>query len=317
MNKLKILISDKISEKGIDIIRTLFQVDIKPGLTETELIDIIKNYDALIVRSETNVTSNIIHVANRLKIIGRAGVGVDNIDVGAATKKGIIVVNSPEGNTIAAAEHSFAMMLAITRNIPNAHNSIQKGEWNRGLFTGIELYGKTLGVVGLGKIGQRVSKYALGMGMNVIGYDPYINSGLSTKVGINTIKLDELLRNADIITFHIPLTNETTNLIDKKKFNIMKTGVFIVNCARGGIIVEKDLRDAVVNGKVSGAAVDVFSNEPIKKDNVLLGLDRIITTPHIGAATKEAKINVAIDVAEQVRDVLLGGVARSAVNTPN
>jgi len=317
LNKLKILISDKISEKGIDIIRTLFQVDIKPGLTETELIDIIKNYDALIVRSETNVTSNIIHVANRLKIIGRAGVGVDNIDVGAATKKGIIVVNSPEGNTIAAAEHSFAMMLAITRNIPNAHNSIQKGEWNRGLFTGIELYGKTLGVVGLGKIGQRVSKYALGMGMNVIGYDPYINSGLSTKVGINTIKLDELLRNADIITFHIPLTNETTNLIDKKKFNIMKTGVFIVNCARGGIIVEKDLRDAVVNGKVSGAAVDVFSNEPIKKDNVLLGLDRIITTPHIGAATKEAKINVAIDVAEQVRDVLLGGVARSAVNTPN
>ncbi|MDD5455595.1 MAG: hydroxyacid dehydrogenase [Candidatus Margulisbacteria bacterium] len=315
MAKKKILVSDKLSSKGIDLIKDQFEVDVKPGLSEDELTAIINNYEALLVRSETKVTARILAAANNLKIIGRAGVGVDNIDIPAATKKGIIVVNSPEGNTIAAAEHSLALLLGITRNIPFAHNSMQKGEWKRGEFTGVELFGKKLGVIGLGKIGRRVVSYAQCMGMQIMGFDPYINEEYLKQLGIKIYPLDEVLSQADYITFHIPKTKETQHMIDKKKFRIMKKGVYIINCARGGIIVEQDLKEAVESGIVKGAAVDVYEEEPIKPDNVLLGVKNIITTPHIGAATEEAKENVAIDVVEQVRDVLNGGEARSAVNT--
>ena len=313
----KVLISDKLSGKGLELLQKHFQVDMKTGLSEDQLCEIIGDYDAMLVRSETKVTAKIIEKANKMKIIGRAGVGVDNIDVPAATKKGIIVVNSPEGNTIAAAEHSFALLMSMTRNIPAAHNSAQKGEWKRTQFTGIELFGKTLGVVGLGKIGKRVARYGAGFGMNVIGYDPMLNEAVAEQLGIKLLKLEEVLRSADYISFHIPKNKETLHLIDKSKFAMMKDGVFIVNCARGGIIVEADLKEAVESGKVKAAAVDVFEEEPIKPDNVLLGVKNIITTPHIGASTEEAQENVAIDVAEQVCDVLQGRQAKAAVNIPS
>jgi D-3-phosphoglycerate dehydrogenase / 2-oxoglutarate reductase len=314
MNQPKILISDKLSEKGVVLLRKKYQVDVNTGLSEEEIIKIIPDYDAMIVRSQTKVTSKIIEAAKKMKIIGRAGVGVDNIDVNSATQKGIIVVNSPEGNTIAAAEHSFALLLSITRNIPNAHISLQKGEWNRSKFTGTEVMGKTLGVIGLGKIGRKVVSYAQGMGMNVIGYDPYITEDFANQIGVSLFSLDDVLKQSDYLTVHVPKTKETQSLINKEKFSIMKDGVFIVNCARGGIIDEKDLREAALSGKVGAAAIDVFTEEPIVKDNPLLGVENIITTPHLGAATNEAQVNVAIDVAEQIYDVLDGGQARSAVN---
>ena len=313
----KVLVSDKLSTKGIDILKDEFQVDLKLGLSEDEILSIIGDYDAMLVRSETKVTAKIIEAANKLRIIGRAGVGVDNIDVPAATKKGIIVCNSPEGNTIAAAEHSFALLMSMARNIPFAHASLQKGEWKRSQFTGVELAGKKLGVVGLGKIGKRVVRYAQGVGMEILGYDPYINEEYSRQLGIKLMGLDGLLKTADFITFHIPKTKETQNLINKDKFAIMKDGVYIVNCARGGIIVEKDLAEAVISGKVRAAAVDVFEVEPIVEGNVLLGVKNLITTPHIGASTEEAQENVAIDVAQQVRSVLTGGEANAAVNIPS
>lgn len=317
MSKMKVLISDKLSKQGINVLSDDFVVDINTGLSETQLVEIIGNYDALIVRSQTKVTEKIIKAASKLKIIGRAGVGVDNIDVMAATKKGIIVVNSPEGNTIAAAELAFALLLSMARNIPFAHASLQKGEWKRSDFKGIELYGKYLGVIGLGKIGSRVVKYAKTMGMDVFGYDPYVNYEYAKKIGVTLTPLDEIIENADFLSFHIPKNEETYHLVDKDKFNIMKDGVMIVNAARGGIIVEKDLKDAVASGKIRAASVDVFENEPIAEGHVLLQQDRIITTPHIGAVTEEAQENVAIDVAEQINIVLAGGQARSAVNIPS
>ncbi|MEK6557142.1 MAG: phosphoglycerate dehydrogenase, partial [Candidatus Margulisiibacteriota bacterium] len=225
--------------------------------------------------------------------------------------------NSPEGNTIAAAEQTFALLMAMARNIPKAHVSVQKGEWNRSQFTGVELAGKTLGVVGLGKIGKRVVRYAQGIGMSIVGYDPYVSEEHASQLGIQLLNLDDLLKRADFITFHIPRTKETQNLIDKNKIEMMKDGVYIVNCARGGIIVEKDLRAALESGKVRGAAVDVFEVEPILPDNPLIGAKNIITTPHLGASTMEAQENVAIDVAQQIKSVLSGGEASAAVNIPS
>lgn len=313
----KILISDKLSPKGIEVLSGKFQVDVKLGLSEDELVKIIKDYDAMIVRSETTVTAKIIHAADNLKIIGRAGVGVDNINVLEATKKGIIVVNSPDGNTVAAAEHSFALLMSMARNIPFAYVSMQNKEWNRAAFTGIELQGKKIGVIGLGKIGRKVVQYAHGLDMEVLGYDPYINAEYAKQINVQLFGLDEVLKKSDFITFHIPKTKETQGLINKEKFALMKDGVFLVNCARGGIVVESDLRDAVLSGKVKGAAVDVFSEEPVKQDNPLVGIPGIITTPHLGASTKEAQVNVAVDVAEQIYEVLNGGQARGAVNIPS
>jgi len=305
MSKQRILISDKLPSESLKILSKTFDVDFKPGLSETEIIQIIGDYDALLVRSATIVSSKILEAAKNLKIVGRAGVGLDNIDLASAKINGITVVNSPGGNTVSTAEHTMALILSLARNIPYAHNSIQKKEWDRSRFLGLELSGKTLGIIGYGKIGKQVAKYAKVFGLNVIVNDPLISEDTLETEDIDMANINDLLEQSDIITLHVPKTPETDGFIDNSKIKKMKDGVLLINCARGGIINEKDLKEAVLTGKVAGAAIDVFSEEPINKKNPLIGVDRIITTPHIGAATNEAKLNVAIDVAMQVKDFLL------------
>lgn len=315
---MKVLAMDKTAEEGLKVLRDAgIEVDAKSGLTEEELIKIIPGYDGLIVRSETKVTPKIIEAANNLKIAGRAGVGVDNIDLPSATQRGIIVVNSPEGNTVAAAEHTWAMLLAMTRQIPQAHGKLKSGNWDKKSFKGIEVLNKTLGVVGLGKIGRRVASYALGMGMKVIAYDPFVTADYAKSLGVELRTLEEVIKEADFITLHIPKTKETAGIINAEAIAKMKKGVRIVNVARGGIINEKDLYEALKSGKVAAAALDVFEKEPLPADSPLLTLDNVIVTPHLGASTVEAQVNVAIDVAEQIVEVLKGGAARSAVNIPS
>lgn len=316
--KYKVLSSDKLSEKGLEIIRQAgFIIEQNPGLSEDELIKIIPEYDALIIRSETTVTAKIINAAVKLKIIGRAGVGVDNIDLPAATAKGIIVVNSPEGNTIAAAEHTIAMLLSMARKIPQAYCSLVRDHhWERAQFKGVEVYGKTLGIVGLGKIGSHVAKCAVGMGMKVIAYDPFTPKEHAEAIGVELFEqIDDVLKTADFISFHIPKTAETQGLINKNKFAIMKKGVMIINCARGGIIVEADLAEACQSGQVGAAAVDVFDKEPTI-ESPLFACANVIAVPHLGASTNEAQINVAVDVAEQIVKVLNGGDPSAPVNIP-
>lgn len=313
----KVLVTDKLEKSGLDILKQVADVDYKPGISHDELKDIIKDYDALLVRSGTQVTREIIAACGpNMKIIGRAGVGVDNIDLEAATEKGIIVVNSPEGNTIAAAEHTIAMMMSMARLVPQADNSIKKGEWKRANFVGFELYNKVLGVVGLGKIGGRVAFIAKSMGMKIIAYDPFVSKEYVEKNGFELVDLDEIWKRSDIITFHIPKTSETANLLNKNVINKCKKGVRIVNCARGGIINEADLAEAIKSGYVAGAAFDVFEEEPVKDSPLLHLNNKVVLTPHLGANTEEAQLNVAIDVAEQIKDVLCGGLAKSAVNLP-
>jgi D-3-phosphoglycerate dehydrogenase len=313
----KVLVSDPIDQSGIDIISQVAQVDVKTGLSEAELVQIIPEYDALMIRSGTKVTEAIIEAATELKIIGRAGVGVDNVDVPAATRKGIVVVNSPEGNTIAAAEHALAMMLSLSRHIPEANQSIKSGKWDRKKFIGVEVYKKTLGVVGLGKIGSHVAKVAKAMGMKILAYDPFISTERAEQLGCNLVDMDLLMQESDYITLHIPKTNETYHSINAEAFAKMKPTARIINCARGGIIDEAALAEALKEGKIAGAALDVYENEPLEADSTLRELDKkIVMTPHLGASTAEAQVNVAIDVAEQIRDVLLGLPARSAVNIP-
>ncbi|MFH0702476.1 MAG: phosphoglycerate dehydrogenase [bacterium] len=316
--KPKVLVTDKINEIAGKILAEVAEVDYKETLQEDQLVEIIKNYDALMVRSQTKVTAKIIAAAKKMKIIGRAGVGVDNIDVEEATQRGIIVVNSPEGNTTAAAEHTVAMMLAMTRHIPEADLSLKSGRWERSKFTGCEVFNKTLGIIGLGKIGARVAKTALALGMKVLVYDPYVTREKIEELGVTYIgSLDNIWSVCDFITIHVPKTRETAYLINKNTLNRMKTGVRIINCARGGIIDEQALKEALEFGQVAAAAVDVFEKEPIQQDNPLLSCKgSLILTPHLGASTEEAQINVAIDVAEQIRDVLAGKSARSAVNIP-
>ncbi|MDD4526714.1 MAG: hydroxyacid dehydrogenase [Candidatus Margulisbacteria bacterium] len=313
MSKEKILISDKLSEEGLLILNKKYQVDVLTGLSEEELVSIVADYDAMIVRSETNVTKKIINATKKMKIIGRAGVGVDNIDVQAAHNKGIVVVNSPEGNTVAAAEYTLGMVLSVSRNIPFSHQSLQDGKWDRPAFLGTELRGKTLGIIGLGKIGRQVALYAKAFGMKVVGYDVGVTNAYPELDGLKLLDLNEVLSTSDFLTLHIPKNKDTEGLFNKSMFDKMKDGVFFVNCSRGGIVVEKDLKDAVESGKVKAAAVDVFSEEPAGKRNSLIGVKNIITTPHLGAATKEAKINVAIDVAKQVDAVLSGDKAGCSV----
>ncbi len=313
----KVLVSDPIAPEGIEILRRVADVDVKTGLTKDELAAIIGEYDALAVRSETKVTADILAQAGKLKIIGRAGVGVDNIDVDMATSRGILVVNSPEGNTLAAAELTFAMLLALARSIPQADQSLRAGKWDRKKFMGSEVYDKTLGVVGLGKIGKEVAKRAQAFGMNVIGYDPYLKPEQAEALGITLAELDTLYAQSDYITVHVPKTRETSGMIDAEKLALMKPTVRLINCARGGIIDEQALADAARAGTIGGAAIDVFSTEPAPADNPLLGVPNIITTPHLGASTEEAQVNVAIDIAEQIVDVLNGKPARAAVNMPS
>jgi len=315
---IRILISDPLAEEGIKILEKEkeFTVDVKPKLPPAELKKAIQDYDALIVRSETKVTSDIIASATKLKIIGRAGVGLDNVDVDAASKKGIIVMNAPAGNTISTAEHTMSLILALSRNIPQAYMSMREGKWDRKRFMGTELYNKVLGVIGLGRIGTEVAKRALSFKMKVLAYDPYLSEEKARKMDVELADIKTLLEQSDYITVHAPFTSETKHIIGKNEFAIMKKGVRIINCARGGIIDEKALNEALESGKVAGAALDVYENEP-PIDSPLIKRENVVTTPHIGASTEEAQINVAIDIAESVRDAMLNKGIRNAVNVPS
>lgn len=312
----KVLVSDPIDQAGIDILTQVAQVDQKVGLSPDQLKNIIGDYDGLMIRSGTQVTSDVISEAKKLRIIGRAGVGVDNVDVPTATRKGVLVVNSPGGNTIAAAEHALAMMLALSRNIPQAHASMFSGGWDRKKYVGNELYKKTLGVVGLGKIGSHVAKVANAMGMEVIGFDPFVSNERAQQMQVRLSDIEELFKESDYVTLHLPRTPETENLVDID-LRKMKPTARLVNCARGGIINENDLANALAENVIQGAAIDVYAKEPLAENSPLRAVKKgLVLTPHLGASTVEAQQNVAIDVAEQIRDVLLGLPARSAVNIP-
>jgi D-3-phosphoglycerate dehydrogenase / 2-oxoglutarate reductase len=313
---LKVLVSDPIDQAGIDILSQVATVDVKTDLTPEQLVGEIVDYDALMIRSGTRVTAAVIEASKKLKIIGRAGVGVDNVDVPAATRRGILVVNSPEGNTIAAAEHTLAMMMAMSRYIPEANRSMKEGKWDRKTFTGVEVYKKTLGIVGLGKIGAHVATVAKAMGMNLLAFDPFISTERAEQIGCQLVDMDALLRESDYITLHIPKTPETTNLIDEAAIAKMKPTARIINCARGGVINEAALAKALAEGRIGGAALDVFDAEPLGESPLRALGKEMVLTPHLGASTEEAQEKVAVDVAEQIRDVLLGKSARSAVNIP-
>jgi D-3-phosphoglycerate dehydrogenase len=311
----RVLVSDSLAEEGIDLLRETCEVDVRTNLSEDELISIIGGYDALLVRSGTQVTAPLIDAADRLRFIGRAGAGVDNIDLEAATRRGIIVANAPAGNTLAATEHTLAMIASLARNIPQANASIKRGEWKRSKFMGVELNDKVLGIIGFGRIGQEVSRRAIALDMKVIAYDPYINIERAKELGVDVVSLDELFTMADFITIHTPLVKETRHLINAKSLGTMKDGVRIINVARGGIIDEKALCDAIKTGKVAGAALDVFETEP-PVDAEIITLDSVIVTPHLGASTVEAQQNVAVTVAKQCIEVLRGGSAKFVVNAP-
>jgi D-3-phosphoglycerate dehydrogenase len=312
----KVLVSDPIDQVGVDILSQVAQVDVKTDLSPEALVRIIPDYDALMVRSGTRVTKEVIEAGTSLKIIGRAGVGVDNVDVPTATRRGVVVVNSPEGNTIAAAEHTIAMMMTLSRYIAAANQTLKAGKWDRKSFTGNEVYKKTLGIVGLGKIGAHVATVARALGMKLLAYDPYISHDRAEELGCRLVELDLLLQEADFITLHLPKTPETTHLIDAEAIAKMKPTARIVNCARGGIVDEAAVVEALQQGKLAGVALDVFEQEPLG-DSPLKALGKeLLLTPHLGASTEEAQVNVAVDVAEQIRDVLLGLPARSAVNIP-
>ena len=314
---MKVLVSDSISSNGVEILRKAgLEVDVKTGLKPEELKAIIGDYHALIVRSATKATAEIIGAAVNLKVIGRAGSGLDNVDKAAASKRGIVVMNTPGGNTVTTAEHTIAMMFAVARKIPQANASMSAGKWEKKKFMGTELFSKVLGVIGLGNIGGEVARRALCLGMNVIAYDPFLNEERAKEMGIEKVEIPDLIQRSDFITTHTPLTNETRNLIRSETIKTMKDGVYIINCARGGIINEKDLYEALENGKVAGAALDVFEKEP-PDNNPLVGHPGVVSTPHLGASTQEAQENVAIAVAEQIADYLVNGTIRNAVNFPS
>jgi len=313
----KVLIADALSPRAVDIFRERgLEVDVKVGLKADALKEIIGSYDGLAVRSATKVTRPILERAAKLRVIGRAGIGVDNIDVPAATQRGIVVMNTPFGNSITTAEHAIALMFALAREIPAADQSTQAGKWEKSRFMGVELFGKTLGVIGCGNIGSIVANRALGLKMKVIAYDPYLSPERAVELGVEKVELDQLFPRADFITLHTPLTDATRNLIDAAAIAKMKKGVRIVNCARGGLVVEADLKAALDAGHVAGAALDVFPVEPAT-ENILFGHPHVVATPHLGAATSEAQENVALQVAEQMADFLLTGAVVNALNMPS
>jgi D-3-phosphoglycerate dehydrogenase len=315
----KVLVSDPISDQGIQQLHDAADVEVhkQTGLNEDELCGIIGEYDALLVRSQTKVTARIMEAAQRLKVIGRAGVGVDNIDLEAATERGIVVVNAPDGNTVSTCEHTFAMMMAVARNIPQAYVKTIRGEWDRKSFVGVELRNKVLGIIGMGRIGSEVAKRAKAFGMEVLGYDPFLTEERAEKMGVRLASVDEVVKESDFITVHTPLTPETRYLINTEQFRMMKKGVRIINCARGGIIHEGALVQAIEDGIVAGAAFDVFEEEPPAADHPFLHHPKIIVTPHLGASTVEAQENVAIDVAEEVLHILRNQPFKNAVNMPS
>ncbi len=313
----KVLISDDLSPRAAEIFRERgIEVDVKIGLKPDELKATIGGYDGLAIRSATKVTKDVLDAAERLKVIGRAGIGVDNVDVPAATARGVVVMNTPFGNSITTAEHTIAMMMALARQIPAADRSTRAGKWEKSRFMGVELTGKTLGIIGCGNIGAIVADRAQGLKMKVIAYDPFLSPERAHDLGVEKVDLDELLRRSDFITLHTPMTDATRGMIDAAALAKTKPGVRIVNCARGGLIVEKDLRAAIESGHVAGAAIDVFEVEPAK-ETVLFGLEQVVVTPHLGASTGEAQENVALQVAEQMSDFLLLGAVTNAINMPS
>ncbi|MDX1777804.1 MAG: phosphoglycerate dehydrogenase [Thermodesulfobacteriota bacterium] len=316
---MKVLVSDKLSPKGVAVFEKAegISVDVKTGMSPDELKGVISEYDGLVIRSATKVTSEIIEAAQNMKVVGRAGSGLDNVDLPAASKKGIVVMNTPGGNTITTAEHALSMMLALSRKIPQATASMKSGKWEKKKFMGSEICNKTLGVVGIGLVGSVVADRANGLKMNVIAFDPYLSPERAEQLGVELVSMDELLKRSDYITIHVPKTNDTLNLIDEECFGKMKDGVLLINCARGGIVNEKALYDAINSGKVAGAALDVFDKEPPDPDNPLVGCEEVICTPHLGASTEEAQEKVAVAVAEQMVDYLLNGTIRNAANVPS
>jgi D-3-phosphoglycerate dehydrogenase len=312
---LKVLICDPIDQRGIDILQRAAEVTVHTGLKENELIEIVPDFDALMVRSQTKITAGVLQAATKLQIVGRAGVGVDNIDVAAATERGVIIVNSPGGNTVAVAELTLAMMLDLVRRILPADASVKRGEWKRSAFLGKQLWGKTLGVLGVGRIGAEVIRRAQSFDMKILGYDPFLTDVRASQLGIEAASIDEILARADFVTIHTPLTKETKNMINAEAIAGMKDGAVIINCSRGGIIDESALYDALKSGKLAGAGLDVYQTEP-PENSPLRELENVVLTPHIGASTEEAQVEVAVDVAEQIVDVLAGRPPQSAVNLP-
>jgi len=310
---LKVLIADPIADEGVEILRAVSGVDIKPGLKPEELAGIIGDYDALIVRSQTQVTADIIKAGKNLQVIGRAGVGIDNIDLNEATRQGIIVVNAPTGNTVSAAEHTIALMLSLARHIPQANTALKHGAWQRSKFVGTEVKNKTLGVIGLGNVGAEVTRRARGLEMRIIGHDPFVSEERARSLQVELLPMQQLLKESDFITLHLPLTQQTKGLIGPKELALVKPTVRIINCARGGLIEEELLAQAVAEGKIAGAAVDVFSEEPTT-ESVLFDKEEVIVTPHLGASTTEAQAMAAKDVADQVVALFKGEPARYAVN---
>jgi len=315
----KILVADPISESGLTVFQNQnghFKVDARSKLSLEDLKVAAADVDAIIVRSETKITADVLASSKKVRIVGRAGVGVDNIDVNAASRQGVIVVNVPGGNTISAAEHTVAMILALSRNIPQANASLKAGEWKRSQFTGTELQGKVLGLIGMGRIGREVSKRCQSFGMSVMGFDPYTSEEYAKNFNIKFSTLEEIYAQADYITVHVPLNDSTRHLFNAETLKKLKPGVRLINCARGGIIDEQALAEAIKSGHVKGAAIDVFEEEPPKKDNPLLALPNVIVTPHLGASTEEAQVKVAQELAETLRDYFLTGAVRNAVNLP-
>lgn len=319
MAKYKVLVADKLNEEGLRILEGEKDVEsiYAPGLSEDELCERVKGVHALIVRSGVKVTARVIESSDSLKVIGRAGIGVDNIDVKKATEKGIVVMNNPSGNAITTAEHTIALLFSLARKIPQAHLSLTQGKWEKTKFEGIELTGKTLGIIGLGNIGKIVAEKAKGLGMKVIAHDPFVSVEVARNLQVELVSLEELLANSDVVTLHVPKTDSTKNLLNKENINKMKKGALLINCARGGIVDEMAVAEALRDGRLGGAAFDVFEKEPPPPDHPLFKLPNVVCTPHLGASTKEAQINVSVGIVNQIIDYLKRGIVRYAVNIPS
>src|SRR5436309_9167340 len=300
MTPSKVLVADSISQRGVDELshEHALEVTVKTGLSERELVDLIPPFSALIVRSQTRVTAEILNASAKLRVVGRAGVGVDNVDVEAATRRGIVVMNAPGGNTVSTAEHAFSLLLSVARKIPQADASVRNQSWERKSFEGVELYNKTLGIIGMGRIGSELARRAIAFGLRVLVYDPYLSLSRAKALQVELVELDEIYARSDFLTVHMPMTDETRGMINAAAFAKVKKGVRVLNCARGGIVNEKDLYDAIQSGQVAGAALDVYETEPLPKEFPLRDLPQVIMTPHLGASTEEAQENVGIAVAE-------------------
>lgn len=316
----KVLVADLISARGLEVLGAdgALEVVVRTGLNEAQLLEAIPEFSALVVRSQTKVNSAVLQAARRLKVVGRAGVGVDNVDVEAATRRGVIVMNTPAGNTVSTAEHAFSLLLSVARKIPQAHTNLQEGNWDRKKFEGAELYNKTLGIIGMGRIGSELSRRAIAFGMRVIAYDPFLSSARARALQVELLEdLDELLPLCDFLTLHTPLTPETHHLLNAARLAKTKRGIRLINCARGGLIDEAALLESLGNGQVAGAALDVFETEPLPADSPLRGIFNLVLTPHLGASTIEAQESVGIEIAQAIRAALLEGTIRNAVNMPN